>query len=63
MLRVSSSLREAYSPPSNSCSLTESDPQIFPDLSIAILISSLNFILLFGSNISSVVLVGERCCG
>ena len=36
MLWVSSSLLEAYSPASNSCSLTSVDPQVNPVLSIAI---------------------------
>jgi len=58
MLWVSSSLREGYSPASNSCSLTESDPQVNPVLSIAI--PFLNYILLFRGNIARVVWVGKE---
>jgi hypothetical protein len=59
MLWVSSSLLEAYSPASNSRSLTAFDPQIFPVLSIAIL--SLNLSLLSAEYISRAVLVGKWC--
>ena len=44
MLWVSSSLLEAYSPASNSCSLTTVDPQVNPVLSIAILSLTFTFI-------------------
>jgi hypothetical protein len=59
MLWVSSSLLEAYSPASNSCSLTSVDPQVNPVLSIAILF--LTYMLLLSGYISRAVWAGKGC--